>query len=230
MLEPVARKVCKMSKISKISWLLVLGWSFVHVSTVVGAEITGRVVDDDGKSIANAVVFVHTLPAGVTPLAASEEVQTATMDQIQEQFAPHVLPIRVGTQVRFPNHDQVHHHVYSFSKTKKFELPLYKGEETEPVLFDKPGVVKVGCNIHDWMLGIILVVPTPYYAMTDESGQFTLSDLPDGTYALASWHTRSRTKINKTIQQVQVGETAVTFSLSLKKKRTRQPTRGGRGY
>jgi plastocyanin len=164
------------------------------------------------------------------PLAVSEEAQTAIMDQIQEQFVPQVLAIRVGTQIRFPNHDQIHHHVYSFSKTKQFELPLYKGEETEPVLFDKPGVVKVGCNIHDWMSGIILVVPTPYYAMTDESGQFTLSDLPDGTYALASWHERSRAKIKKTIQQVHVGETSVTFTLPLKKKRVRQATRGGRGY
>ena len=201
-----------------------------QASFVSAAEITGSVVDNDGKSVPNAVVFVHSLPDGMTPLAPSEEAQMAHMDQIREQFAPQMLAIRVGTQVRFPNHDQVHHHVYSFSKTKKFELPLYKGEETKPVLFDKPGVVKVGCNIHDWMFGVILVVPTPYYAMTDDSGQFTLTDLPDGTYALASWHEDSRTKIKKTIQQVHVGETAATFTLKLKKQRKRRPTRGGRGY
>lgn len=230
MLEPGTRKVCKMSKLFVCCWFFVQVSQVSQVSTVVAAEIAGRVVDDEGKSVANAVVFVHTLPDSVTPEAPSEAAQTATMDQIQEQFAPQLLPIRVGTQVSFPNRDQVHHHVYSFSKTKKFELPLYKGEETEPVLFDKPGVVKVGCNIHDWMSGIILVMPTPYYAMTDESGQFRLSDLPDGTYALASWHEHSRAKIKKTIQQVQVGETSVTFTLPLKNKRVRQPTRGGRGY
>jgi hypothetical protein len=65
-----------------------------------------------------------------------------------------VLPIAVGTEVRFPNHDQIHHHVYSFSRVKSFDLPLWKGEEAPPVLFDAPGVVKVGCNIHDWMMGV----------------------------------------------------------------------------
>jgi plastocyanin len=224
----------------RVAWKSVVCGMYLSLSLVVmqasqaslvsAGEITGRVMDKDGKSIANAVVFVHTLPEGMASPVPSEDTQMAHMDQIQEQFAPQVLPIRVGTQVRFPNRDQVHHHVYSFSKTKKFELPLYKGEETEPVLFDKPGVVKVGCNIHDWMSGVILVVPTPHYAMTDKSGQFTLTDLPDGTYAVASWHERSRTKIKKTIQQVRVGETAATFTLKLKKQRKRQPTRGVRGY
>ena len=219
----------------RMVWKILYGMCLIvmHASPASFAsagEITGRVLDNDGKSVANAVVFVHTLPDGMTPPVGSEEAKMAHMDQIQEQFAPQMLAVRVGTQVRFPNHDQVHHHVYSFSKTKKFELPLYKGEDTEPVLFDKPGVVKVGCNIHDWMSGVILVVPTPYYAMTDESGQFTLTDLAEGTYALASWHEDSRTKIKKTIQQVPVGETATTFSLKLKKQRKRRPTRGGRGY
>jgi len=82
-------------------------------------------------------------------------------------------------QVRFPNRDQIRHHVYSFSRPKRFELPLYKGEDAPPVLFDKPGVVKIGCNIHDWMSAIILVLPNDRFAVTREDGTFSLAvELP----------------------------------------------------
>ncbi len=99
--------------------------------------------------------------------------RSATLDQVDKTFVPGLLPIVVGTKVRFPNHDQIQHHVYSFSRTKTFELPLYKGEDAAPVLFDKVGVVKVGCNIHDWMSAIILVLPTPWFARTGADGTFT---------------------------------------------------------
>ena len=117
------------------------------------------------------------------------------MDQFNKTFVPEMLPIAVGTQVRFPNHDQIHHHVYSFSRTKRFELPLYKGEDAPPVLFDKPGVVKVGCNIHDWMSAIILVLPNDRFAVTKEDGTFSLpgTRLP-ATYTIAAWHAQSRDK------------------------------------
>ena len=101
-------------------------------------------------------------------LRAPADARTAVMDQVNKEFVPHVLPVAVGTEVSFPNHDQIHHHVYSFSRTKTFEIPLYKGEAAPPVRFDQVGAVKLGCNIHDWMSGVILVVPTPYFAMTDE--------------------------------------------------------------
>lgn len=154
------------------------------------------------------------------------------MDQIHKTFVPAVLPIMVGTEVRFPNHDQIHHHVYSFSRPKTFELPLYKGEDAPPVLFDQVGVVKVGCNIHDWMSGVILVVPTRYYALTNETGLFILRDLPPGTYPLAAWHELSESKLEDTVQQVQVQDTTqdVIFTLSLKSARSRPPLHGSRGY
>ena len=95
------------------------------------------------------------------------------MNQVGRTFVPHVLPVAVGTRVHFPNYDQIHHHVYSFSRTKTFELPLYRGEEAPPVLFDKPGVVKLGCNIHDWMAGIVLVLPYRHFAMTDAEGRYS---------------------------------------------------------
>ena len=156
------------------SWLALAECSFA-----LAGEINGRVIGPDGKGIAQAVVFVQTLPDGVSPLAP---LAAAQMDQVNEQFAPTLLPIPVGTEVSFPNQDQIHHHVYSFSRTKRFEIPLYRGEEVPPIVFDTVGVVKVGCNIHDWMAGIILVVPTPFYAVTADDGSFTLRDLPVATY------------------------------------------------
>src|SRR5262245_7849552 len=193
-----------------------------------GATISGRVLGPDGNGIAQAVVFVQALPVGTS---LPEQAQQAVMDQVHKTFVPGVLPVTVGSTVYFPNHDQIHHHVYSFSRTKSFELPLYKGEEAPPVLFDKAGVVKIGCNIHDWMAAVILVVPTPFYAVTDEAGEFTLSGVPPGTYPLVCWHELSQTKVEETVQQIQVEKdtTGVTFSLSLAPARVRLPTQGIRG-
>ncbi|HZR81147.1 MAG TPA: methylamine utilization protein [Candidatus Binatia bacterium] len=192
------------------------------------AEIVGRVVDGDGAPVADAVVFADVLPAGVHPPSATP---TAVMDQVQKQFVPHVLPVVVGTQVAFPNRDQIHHHVYSFSRTKTFELPLYKGEDAPPVLFDRVGAVKVGCNIHDWMSGVILVVPTPYFAVTDASGSFALRDLPAGTYGLVAWHERQKSGEEARLTAVaSVAPAPLAIALDLAPARV-APARGGtRGY
>jgi plastocyanin len=192
-------------------------------------EVTGRVVATNGQGISQAVVFVPALPNGGRMQAAPSSTE---IDQIHKEFVPALLPVVVGTEVRFPNRDQIQHHVYSFSRAKNFELPLYKGEDAPPVLFDKVGVVKIGCNIHDWMSAIILVLPTPYFAVTDEAGNFTLSDLPAGAYALAAWHELSQSKPEETTQQIQVGgsPTAVTFTLPLSAPRPRPANRGERGY
>ena len=191
------------------------------------AELSGRVVDPHGDPVRDAVVFVDQLPPGAAPRADS---RTAVMDQINREFVPHVLPVAVGTEVSFPNHDQIHHHVYSFSRTKTFEIPLYKGETAAPVRFEQVGAVKLGCNIHDWMSGVILVVPTPYFAVTDEQGVFTLRDVPPGTYGLVAWHEGSKGKVEDTRQSVTAGGSAtpLTFTLDITEPRARPA--GRRGY
>lgn len=205
------------------------------VATLLGAresaatDVRGRVVATDGTGVAGAVVFVRT---PVPPVAPGAPQRSAVMDQIDKQFVPHVLPIAVGTEVRFPNHDQIHHHVYSFSRVKSFDLPLSKGTEAEPVLFDAPGVVKVGCNIHDWMMGVILVVPSPLFVMTDDGGAFTLHDVPAGEVALAAWHEASETTLDDATQHLTIDGGAaqeVTFTLAVKPEKARPATRGGRG-
>jgi len=186
-------------------------------------SVSGNVTGRDGSAVAGAVVFVQTpSPSTVRPRTM------AVVDQVNKTFVPGVLPITVGTSVRFPNHDQIHHHVYSFSPTKTFELPLYKGDDAPPVVFDKVGVVKIGCNIHDWMSGIILVLPTQYFTVTGADGRFLLEDLPNGTYVLVAWHALSTVKPEDTAQTVQVPGSVsnITFSLSLSAPRPRPGMHG----
>jgi plastocyanin len=187
--------------------------------------VSGSVTGADGAAVADAVVFVQ------APSPAPDKPKTMQLvDQVNKTFIPGLLPIVVGTSVRFPNHDQIHHHVYSFSPTKTFELPLYKGEDVPPVLFDKVGVVKIGCNIHDWMSGIILVLPSPHFAVTGADGRFVLEDLPTGAYTLVAWHALSKVKPEETAQSVQVGTDVinVSFKLPLAPARPRPTMHGTR--
>ncbi|RMF90897.1 MAG: methylamine utilization protein [Nitrospinota bacterium] len=118
----------------------------------------------------------------------SPPAEPAVMEQRHIAFVPPLLPILVGTRVLFPNHDTVYHNIYSLSRPKQFNLGLYKPGEEKSVVFDKPGVIKVFCNIHDSMQAIILVLETPYFTVTDPQGNYTLSGFPPGTYLLRTWH------------------------------------------
>ena len=150
------------------------------------ADVQVQVQDASGRSVTDAVVFLESEQARrqVRPVAGLE------MAQNHKQFVPQVLIVPVGSEVRFPNHDTVRHHVYSFSPAKKFELKLYAGTPAQPVRFEQSGVVVLGCNIHDQMVGWVLVLDTPYYAQTSTSGQAALSAVPAGRYRLRTWHAR----------------------------------------
>ena len=136
----------------------------------------------DGSPVADAVVTLQ------GPVGAAAGPLKAEMDQRGQRFAPHVLAVHTGTQVRFPNSDNIRHQVYSFSSAKRFELRLYEGTPTAPLLFDKPGVVVLGCNIHDWMLGYIYVTDDPRFGVSDAQGRVRLEQLPPGNYRATLWH------------------------------------------
>lgn len=155
----------------------------LNASIASGAELRVSVIDAAGKPVMNAVVSLETATG---PVAHNQVSTHAVMDQRHQEFVPHVLVVQQGTEVNFPNSDDIHHDVYSFSPAKIFELPLYKGKHAKPVLFDKPGVVVLGCNIHDWMLGYIDVVPTPWFAKTGADGKTNLK-APAGEYRLVLW-------------------------------------------
>ena len=117
------------------------------------------------------------------------------MEQKNKQFVPHILVVQKGQTVSFPNRDDIQHHVFSFSETKAFELQLYKEDVPSPIVFDDAGDVELGCSVHDWMLGYIKVVETPYFAKTDENGRIAL-DLPPGDYDISVWHPRIVNSVN----------------------------------
>ena len=151
------------------------------------ASVQVDVQDAAGQPLGGAVVFLESAEARrlVKPLAEQE------MSQENKQFVPEVRVLTVGTELRFPNRDTVRHHVYSFSPAKKFELKLYTGTPATPVRFDQPGVVVLGCNIHDQMVGWILVLETPYFAQTPATaGKASMGEVPPGRYRLRAWHPR----------------------------------------
>lgn len=144
-----------------------------------------QVLDAKGQPLANAVIAVE-LKGQPKHLPAGSKTQ-AQMEQRSRQFQPFVLVVQTGTAVNFPNFDTVRHHVYSFSAAKKFDVKLYAGTPAEPVVFDKPGVATLGCNIHDSMSAHVVVVDTPVFGKTDASGLLKL-DLPAGEHVLRYWH------------------------------------------
>ena len=118
------------------------------------------------------------------------------MAQKNYEFATPLLPIQVGTTVEFPNEDDAYHNIFSYSKSKTFDLGRYKGDE-KPIpsqLFDKPGVVVLHCDIHEYMRAIILVLETPHFVRTDLDGKYRLGNLPAGHYKLKAWLDSKTTK------------------------------------
>jgi plastocyanin len=148
------------------------------------ATIEARVTDPRGHAVRDAVVYAVAEGGRTFPLAK----KTAVMDQKNRMFIPHVLPVQLGTAVRFPNSDDIRHQVYSFSPAKTFQLPLYAGTPAKPLVFDKAGVVTLGCNIHDQMSAFIIVVDTPYFDKTAADGRASLGGMEPGRYTLHVWY------------------------------------------
>lgn len=146
-------------------------------------ELSLAFYDQQGQPLADVVVSVSGIP--VTQTAPP----VAVMDQVNKQFRPSVLVVQKGQSVSFPNSDNIRHHVYSFSSPKTFEIRLYADTPKDPVLFDKPGLVVLGCNIHDQMIGYIYVADSAYTFISDKQGHITLPSLPASS-TLSIWHPR----------------------------------------
>lgn len=155
-----------------------------------------------GAPVTDAVIVVET--ADGPPKGPIHFAGPYRMAQKDMQFTPFVLLIPVGAEVAFPNLDPILHHVYSFSPAKTFELKLYGRDETRRVRFDKPGVVSVGCNIHDDMTGFIRIVDTPYAAKTDGQGHAVITDLPAGAATVRVWHPYLKAARNEVTRAVTI--------------------------
>lgn len=153
-------------------------------SALAWSEVTIQVSDAQGKPLANAVVFLKSPDL----IARSKPLNKAEIAQQDRTFIPNVQVITLGTAVDFPNRDDVRHHVYSFSPAKAFELKLYIGKPEAPIVFDKVGIVELGCNIHDSMLGWVLVNDSPIYGNTDEAGYVSFDVTPNDALSVDVWH------------------------------------------
>ena len=151
------------------------------------ATLVINVRTTDGHALPGAVVTVRPLDGQVRHAAPLR----AVVDQVDRAFAPDLLVIPIGSTVEFPNSDSVSHQIYSFSPTKRFQLPLYRGKPYPPVHFDQAGVVTLGCNIHDDMLAYLVVTDAPWFGRTDTAGAWS-TELPRGHYRVAIWHPRLR--------------------------------------
>jgi plastocyanin len=140
-------------------------------------------VDAKGAPVADAVIYA--IPKGPPPALRKRD---AAIEQRDKTFVPLVTVVQTGSPVQFPNRDPIRHHVYSFSKPKVFELKLYAGTPAAPVVFDKPGLVVLGCNIHDPMIAYVYVVDSPWFAKTGADGKARIAEVPAGEYDVYVQH------------------------------------------
>lgn len=152
--------------------------------TPMAAQIAAQVNNSAGQPVADVVVHA-TLLSGTVPARLKKDI---SIEQVNKEFVPLVSVAQTGTLVNFPNRDQIRHHVYSFSPAKTFEIKLYSGVPAKPVLFDKPGEIVLGCNIHDTMIAYVLIVDTPFFAKADKQGRALLDNLPAGDYEVQMWY------------------------------------------
>ena len=185
--------------------------SAVTPIAVGAAPVSVQVADSAGRALPDAVVLLEPL-AGKVPVKPMPEAQLA---QEKRQFKPRVTLITVGTAVNFPNFDTVRHHVYSFSKAKTFELKLYAGVPSQPVVFDKPGIAVLGCNIHDRMAAWVVVADTPWHAMSGADGLARIADAPPGAYQLSVWHAGLAATSPPVTRKVQLGGSELRETVAL---------------
>jgi plastocyanin len=209
----------------KPSTWIVLALALLAAGSARAASLDAQIVDTQGEAVADAVLLVFPAQGGGGGPSAPAIVD---VDQKNKEFVPRVSAVRVGTKIRFPNYDQIRHHVYSFSPAKNFEIPLYKGIPADPIVFDKAGVVTLGCNIHDWMQGYVLVTEAPWFAMTGEDGTVHLDGLPAGPARLQVWHPELKGKPEKTEQSVELSDGgAASLRFEIDRKKTWKVRRGG---
>lgn len=200
-MRPPARPRSRRTAFRALASLAALACALAAHGPVRAATLVITVQTADGHALPGAVVTARPLDGAPRKPAPIK----AVMDQVNRAFAPDLLVIPVGSTVTFPNSDSVSHQIYSFSPAKRFQLPLYRGTPYPPVHFDQPGVVTLGCNIHDEMVGYLVVTDAPYYGRTDAKGAWS-NELPRGRYRLTIWHPRMRDEGADLERELTIGE------------------------
>ena len=183
-------------------------------------NIVGVVEPQGLRSAENILVYVVKVPT----LSVDTSQARYLMDQKQLTFIPHILPVLVGAKIDFPNNDEVAHNVFSLSRTKKFNLGSYKPGGSKTVVFDRPGMVDLRCDVHQEMNAYILVLKNPYFAVTDKQGRFTIPDqrsleaqglkgvptLAPGEYLIKTWHEKLKT-VKQKVEVPANGEASIVL-------------------
>jgi plastocyanin len=218
-MRPPARRRRETSALRALGGPAALLCALAAAAPARAALLVITVQTSEGRPLPGVVVAAHSLD---TPGRKPQPVK-AVMDQVNRAFAPDLLVIPVGSTVTFPNSDLVSHQIYSFSPAKRFQLPLYRGTPYPPVHFDQAGVITLGCNIHDEMVGIVVVTDAPYYGRTDAKGAWS-NDVARGRYRITIWHPRMRDAEADLERELTVGEAdQAELTLRLTKSLTPAP-------
>ncbi|MGP7795456.1 methylamine utilization protein [Sphingomonas sp. CLY1604] len=201
-----------MRVLSPVACLPLVMLTLLLPSLASAATVTIAVRQPDGSPLTDGVVMIESAAA---PRAVPRGPYV--MEQKAIAFQPHILVVPVGAQVSFPNRDTVRHHVYSFSKAKRFDLKLYGREDQRSVTFDTAGVVALGCNIHDTMSGFVVVTATPLYARTDAQGRVSIPDVPAGAVTLRLWSPSIRAPGNTLAQSASVPASGYATTLTIRR-------------
>ena len=164
----------------------------------------------DATDRRRSVVYLETAPR---PAFDQRDEPRAKLDQRNEAFAPHVLAIVAGTTVDFPNNDQTYHNVFSLSSTKPFDLGRYAAGRSKSIRFDRPGIVRVFCDIHSHMSAFILVFAHRHFAVTDDEGRYRLDNVPPGTYTVIAWNESAPSDSRRVIVPEAGGDVETNFAL-----------------
>jgi plastocyanin len=185
---------------------------FCFAAQASAAPLTVRVVDLNGRPVSDAVVTLRPSGSSAHPSVGGK----FSVSQRDMQFHPFVLVVPAGAKVSFPNLDPTRHHVYSFSPAKRFELKLFARDQSRSVVFDKPGVVALGCNIHDAMTAFIVVTDSPWTAKTGPNGIARFADAPNVPGRVSVWHPYLRAKANVIEQNVSAASRNASFTVALR--------------
>lgn len=188
---------------------VILSVVLLFMEPVAATTVSGKAICRGARDNRDVVVYLE--KASLSPVAPKTPV---VLDQVNLTFVPHVLPVVVGTTVAFPNSDEVRHNVFSPSPAKRFNLGTYPRGTTKHVTFDKLGEVALLCNVHAEMSAYVIVLETPYFAVSDRAGNFTIRNVPPGKYVLKAWHER----LKMAPREIVVDESGiVSMDIELKK-------------
>lgn len=160
----------------------------------------------------NVVIYLE--PANPLSAAPVTDPENPQMAQLGETFIPHLLPVRVGATVDFPNQDPIFHNVFSLSGTRAFDLGRYPKGDSRSVTFDQPGVVPVFCHLHSDMSAIILVLETPFFTVPGPDGVYRIENVPPGAYTLVAWHVRSE-RVEKQLEVIAGGTLEIDITVPI---------------